>query len=177
MAKFDYSDPDNQPVKNASIASIEITLTGATLCDCKKRGEITIEIEVDVHGNGNPWQNFNKVSRELGEFIIDGVVVQFKGAPKGAKNSQKDTASHTIRLDACPKGPQSGKGEIKVVDLTRKGKRTGFNWSGTSQIYEYTWSYECEKEEDKGNCISCKEKTAFKYDVKLIKSNTQQPNL
>jgi hypothetical protein len=136
--KFDYSDPDNQPVKNAPVASIDITLTGADLCSCQKKGSITIEIEVDVHGNGKPWQNFNKNSKELAEFIIDGKVASFKGAPNNAKNSQKDTATQTIDLSTCPKGAQNGTVTIKVVDLTRKGKRTGFNWTGVSQIYECT---------------------------------------
>lgn len=174
--KFDYKDPDSLPVKGASIATIDITLNATNLCDCSKKGAVTIEIEVDVHGNGSPWQNFNEISKTAGEFIIDGNKVQFQGIAPGGIKSSKDKAIYKIDLNACPGGEQKSKGEIKIVDLTRKGA-TKANWTGVAQIYEYTYSYTCEKEEVKRRCVSCKEKKAFDFDVKLLKSDTGMPNL
>jgi len=183
---FNYADPDNQPKAGASVATIDIALTGSDLCVCGKKGEISIDIVVDVTGSGGaaPWQNFDKVARQAGEFIIDGNRVQFDARKATDPNSSKAHAGYKITgLPECPdkekpEKDQTGKGEIKVVDLTRKGQTIGgVKWSGVSQIYEYTWSYQCERTLKDGKCESCKEEKAFAYDVKLLKANTVQPNL
>jgi len=182
---FNYADPDNRPVRGAAVATIEISIGGDNLCVCGKDGLLTIEIEVEVSGSGgkSPWTNFNKIAREAGEFIVDANKVQF-AAPKATDpNSPKAKATHVIKLPECPdkenpEKDQEGKGEIKVVDLTRKGATVGeVTWTGVSQIYQYSWSYRCERTGKDGRCVECKQEKKLQYDVKLLKANTVQPNL
>src|SRR5689334_3328840 len=131
--KFDYADPDNKPVKGAAVATIEIGLSGDNLCVCRKKGQITIDIEIEVNGSGgkSPWQNFNKIAREAGEFIIDGNKVQFAKMKATDPNSNKAKATYSIEVPECPEKQQKGKGDIKVVDLTRKAAKIGgVVWTG-----------------------------------------------
>lgn len=181
MAKFNYADPDQTPVKGAAVATIDITLTGANLCSCAAAGGLAIDIEVEWigSGGGNPLANFNKVAPGLGEFLVNGVKVTFPTPAAGAPNSSKAKASTTVALATCPDGAQIGSGEIKVVDLTRKGRTiAGMVMSGVSQIYRYDYSYGCTRQADaRGHCQNCSTKYPFKYFVTLASANTVIPNL
>lgn len=184
--KFNYADPDNDPKPGATVATIDIALMGNNLCMCGKEGQITITIDVDVSGSGgkSPLQNFNKIAADLGEFIIDGNTVKFPIPKPTDPNSSTATASFSFKRPECPdkekpkpEHDEVGKGTIKVVDLTRKGKRTRANLTGISQIYEYSWAYKCEQTEKDGKCEGCREEKKFNYDVKLLSANTVVPNL
>ena len=181
MAKFNYADPDDKPVKGASVATIDITLSGVDLCSCRAAGKLVIDIEIEWvgSGGGNPLTNFNKVAPGLGEFLVNGVKVKFPVPAAGAPNSSKAKASTTVALPTCPQGAQIGGGEIKVIDLTRKGRKiAGKVMSGVSQIYHYDYSYGCTRQgAEGGECVKCSTKYAFKYFITLVNANTVIPNL
>lgn len=196
---FTYPDPDRAnklgpgltPIPNASIATISIILTAKNLCSLT--ASISVDVSIDWHSGARGPQpkgvipnpraatpverdaNYLALIQTQGEVEIDGVIVPFTSSDGKGKDAH---AIKTFKLPNCPSLPQSGSGLIKIIDKRRKGTIIGGRpITGVSQIYKYSWSYECESRVTEiSEC--CAVKTAFSYKVeKLDEHHGQIPNL
>jgi len=179
MDVFDYPDPDLRP-DATSVADIDLSTTQRDLCKKGKPGAFIINISVFWHAGGAgtgrrpralPLVGFNGIARGNGHFLTEGKRVDFDlPSPANPAASSTATASYEVKMPECPEGLQKPSRSIRVVDDTRAGAR---GWTGVSQIYRMSWTYECTI-----NCDGdCQLKAPATYKVRREASNTVAPNL